>query len=153
MAAAQDNFNNTANIIKSDLLLLERNQIQTSGNLVRSTKMGDKVKFISDYSGGDQFSLTKDSYQQLVSSMVQTVSQEIAVNVNQASQGIQEVNSKVVDSSVSFDHVASNLVHMNKVSSIMSQQCSQVSNNTLITSSLADRLKKLVEQFKLDDKI
>jgi methyl-accepting chemotaxis protein len=74
MAAAKDNFNNTANIIKSDLLFLEKNQTQASGNLVRSTKMGDKVKFISDFSGGDQFSLTKDSYNQLVSSMVQTIS-------------------------------------------------------------------------------
>jgi len=73
MAAAKDNFNNTANIIKSDLLLLVKNQTQASGNLVRSTKMGDKVKFISDFSGGDQFSLTKDSYNQIVSSMVQAI--------------------------------------------------------------------------------
>ncbi len=74
MEAAEGNFNNTGNIIKSDLLLLVKNQSQAGGNLVRSTKMGDKVKFISDFSGGDQFSLTKDSYNQLVSSMVQAVS-------------------------------------------------------------------------------
>ncbi len=48
--------------------------------------------------------------------------QDIAGNVNQASAGIQEVNSKVVDSSVSFDHMARNLAHMNQVSSDMSQQ-------------------------------
>jgi methyl-accepting chemotaxis protein len=73
MATAKDNFNNTANIIKSDLLLLVKNQTQAGSNLVRSTKMGDKVKFISDFSGADQFSLTKDSYNQIVSSMVQAI--------------------------------------------------------------------------------
>lgn len=77
--------------------------------------------------------------------------QEISGNVNQAAAGIQEVNSKVVDSSVSFDHVARNLSHMNKVSSNMSHQCSQVNNLTLATSNLADRLKKLVGRFKLDE--
>jgi methyl-accepting chemotaxis protein len=77
--------------------------------------------------------------------------QEISRNVNQASAGIQEVNFKVVDSSVSFDHVARNLAHMNQVSSNMSQQCSQVNNNTLATSRLADRLKELVGRFKLVD--
>jgi methyl-accepting chemotaxis protein len=73
MAAARVNFNNIANIIKSDLLLLVKNQTQAGSNLVRSTKMGDKVKFISDFSGGDQFSLTKNSYNEIVSSMVQAV--------------------------------------------------------------------------------
>jgi methyl-accepting chemotaxis protein len=77
--------------------------------------------------------------------------QEISRNVNQASAGIQEVNFKVVDSSVSFDHVARNLAHMNQVSSNMSQQCSQVNNNTLATSRLADQLKELVGRFKLVD--
>ncbi len=77
--------------------------------------------------------------------------QEISGNVNQASAGIQEVNSNVVDSSVSFDHVATNLVHMNQVSSNMSQQCTQVNNNTLATSKLADGLKELVGRFKLDN--
>ena len=74
MAVAQDTLNNTANIIKNDLLLLVKNQTQASGNMVRSTKIGEKVKFISDFSGGDQFSLTRDSYNQIVSSMVQTIS-------------------------------------------------------------------------------
>jgi hypothetical protein len=68
------NFNNTANIIKRDLLLLVKNQTQESGNLVRSTKMGEKVKFISDFSGGDQFNMTKDSYNKMVSSLVQSLS-------------------------------------------------------------------------------
>ena len=51
-----------------------KNQTQESGNLVRSTKMGEKVKFISDFSGGDQFNMTKDSYNQMVSSLVQSLS-------------------------------------------------------------------------------
>ena len=74
MAVARDTLNNTANIIKNDLLLLVKNQSEASGNMVPSTKMGEKVKFISDFSGGDQFSLTRDSYNQIVSSMVQTIS-------------------------------------------------------------------------------
>jgi archaellum component FlaC len=36
--------------------------------------MGEQVKFIRDFSGKDQFSITRDTYQRTVASLVQTVS-------------------------------------------------------------------------------
>lgn len=76
---------------------------------------------------------------------------EIAGNVTQASSGIQEVNTKVAESTASVDQVTRNLVRMNLASKEMSQQSVQVDNNTASLSQLADQLKALVEQFKLED--
>ena len=71
---AQDNFINTANIIKDDLLHQMAKQTRDCEYLVRSTKMGEQVKFIRDFSAKDQFSITRDTYQRTVASLVQTVS-------------------------------------------------------------------------------
>jgi methyl-accepting chemotaxis protein len=72
--AVQDNFVNTANIIKDDLLRQMTKQAQDSDNMVRSMKIGEQIKFIHDFSGADQFSLTKNSYHQTVAALVQTMS-------------------------------------------------------------------------------
>jgi methyl-accepting chemotaxis protein len=71
--AAQDNFVSTANIIKDDLLRQMDKQTQDDDYMVRSNKMGEVVKFIRDFSGGDQFSITRDSYQRIVASLVHAV--------------------------------------------------------------------------------
>jgi methyl-accepting chemotaxis protein len=71
--AAQDNFINTANIIKDDLLRQSDKQTQDSDYMVRSTKMGELIKFIIDFSEGDQFNITRDSYHRVVASLAQTV--------------------------------------------------------------------------------
>ena len=72
--AARDNFINTSNIIKNDLLGLRDKQDQESGKMVRSTKLGQKIKFIFDFSAMDQFSLTQETYNQIVTSLVQITS-------------------------------------------------------------------------------
>lgn len=72
--ATQNSFVNTANIIKDDLLRRMAKQAQDSENMVRSMKMGEQIKFIHDFSGADQFSLTKNSYHQTVAALVQTMS-------------------------------------------------------------------------------
>jgi methyl-accepting chemotaxis protein len=72
--AAQANFLNTSNIIKNDLLDLRNKQDRESSKMVRSTKLGDKIKFIFNFSALDQFSLTQDTYNQIVASLVQTIS-------------------------------------------------------------------------------
>jgi methyl-accepting chemotaxis protein len=72
--AAQTNFMKTSNIIKNDLLDLRKKQLQESGRMVRSTKLGQKLKFINNFSAIDQFSLTQDTYNQIVASLVQTIS-------------------------------------------------------------------------------
>jgi methyl-accepting chemotaxis protein len=72
--AAQDNFINTANVIKDDLLSRTAKQAKDSDYMARSTKMGELIKFIRDFSGGDQFSITRDTYHRTVASLVQTLS-------------------------------------------------------------------------------
>jgi hypothetical protein len=72
--AAQANFINTSNIIKNDLLDRRNKQVQESRRMVRSTKLGQKLKFIFNFSAIDQFSLTQDTYNQIVASLVQTIS-------------------------------------------------------------------------------
>ena len=72
--AAQTNFVNTGNIIKSDLLALENKQVKESSRMVRSTKLGQKLKFIFSFSKIDQFSLTQDTYNEIVASLVQNIS-------------------------------------------------------------------------------
>jgi methyl-accepting chemotaxis protein len=68
--AARDNFINTSNIIKNDLLDLRNKQDRESAKMVRSTKLGDKIKFIFNFSALDQFSLTQGTYNEIVSSLV-----------------------------------------------------------------------------------
>jgi methyl-accepting chemotaxis protein len=72
--AAQANFVNTSNIIKNDLLALKNKQVQESGRMVRSTKLGQKIKYIFNFSKIDQFSLAQGTYNQIVASLVQTIS-------------------------------------------------------------------------------
>ena len=72
--AARDNFVNTSNIIKNDLLGLRNKQDQESGKMVRSTKLGQKIKFIFEFSAMGQFSLTQATYNQIVTSLVQITS-------------------------------------------------------------------------------
>ena len=72
--AAQANFINTSNIIKNDLLDMRNKQVQESDRIVRSTKLGQKLKFIFNFSKLDQFSLTQDTYNQIVASLVQNIS-------------------------------------------------------------------------------
>ena len=73
-AAAQDSFVNTADIIKDDLSRQMAKMARDSDDLVRSTKMGEQIKFINDFFDGDQFSITKGAYHRTVASLVQAVS-------------------------------------------------------------------------------
>lgn len=72
--ATQEIFVSTSNIIKDHLLRRMTKQTQDSDNMVRSMKMGEQIKFIHDFSGGDQFSLTKNSFHQIVAALVQAIS-------------------------------------------------------------------------------
>ena len=71
---AQDNFINTADIIKDDLLRLMAKQTRDGDYLVKSNKMGEQIKFLHDFSGEDQFTITRDTYHRTVASLVQTLS-------------------------------------------------------------------------------
>ena len=70
---AQENFVNTANIIGDDLQRRMDKQTLDCGNMVLSTKMDEQIKFIHDFSGPDQFSLTRDACHKTVASLVQTM--------------------------------------------------------------------------------
>jgi methyl-accepting chemotaxis protein len=72
--AAQMNFINTSNIIKNDLIDLRNKQVQESSRTVLSTKLGQKIKFIFNFSAIDQFSLTQDTYNQIVAALVRNIS-------------------------------------------------------------------------------
>lgn len=72
--ATRGNFVHTANIFKDDLQRRMTKQAQDSDNMIRSMKMGEQIKLIHDCSGVDQFNLTKNSYHQILATLMQTMS-------------------------------------------------------------------------------
>jgi methyl-accepting chemotaxis protein len=70
----QANFISTSNIVKSDLQNLQEKQARQSNRIVLSTKLWEKMKFISNFSQIGQFSYTQDSYNKILASLVQAIS-------------------------------------------------------------------------------
>ena len=74
---------------------------------------------------------------------------EIAGNVAQASQGIQEVTQNVAEASTVSADISKDIVQVNESSQEIANASSQVRLSAEELSSLSERLKGMIEQFKL----
>jgi methyl-accepting chemotaxis protein len=74
---------------------------------------------------------------------------EIAANVAQASEGIQEVTKNVTQSSTVTGEIAGDISEVNRATGEMANSSSQVSMSAGELSKVAERLKFLVDQFKV----
>jgi methyl-accepting chemotaxis protein len=74
---------------------------------------------------------------------------EIANNVAQAAQGIQEVNERVAQSSTVASEIAKDIAETNQSVGDMSSSSSQVNLNAESLSKLAEQLKEMVGKFKV----
>jgi len=78
-----------------------------------------------------------------------TVTKEIAMNINQASVGIQEITKSVNETSAASSEIAQNIAEVNQSSSECSSGSLDVQTSSTDLSELAERLRRMVEQFKL----
>ncbi len=118
---------------------IEGIQDSTSGTV---TEIGEILKVINDVN-------------EIVSAIATAVEEqsvttkEIAGNVAQASQGIQEVNENVAQSSSVSKDIASDIAEVNQAVGEISNNSSQVSLNSQELNKLARELKELVNRFKV----
>jgi methyl-accepting chemotaxis protein len=75
-------------------------------------------------------------------------SKEIALNVQQASQGIIEVNENVAQNSIVSTEIASDIAAVNSSANEMNEASNQVKLSALELSTIADTLKGLIAKFK-----
>ena len=74
---------------------------------------------------------------------------EIATNVAQASEGIREVNENVNQSSAVSNEISQDIAGVNVSMNEMSSSSSQVNLSALELSKLAEKLKQMVNHFKI----
>jgi len=78
-----------------------------------------------------------------------SATKEIAMNISQASLGIQEVAKSVGETSAASNEIAKNISEVNVASSECSSGSLEVQTSATDLSELAERLKNMVDQFKL----
>jgi len=78
-----------------------------------------------------------------------TVTKEIAMNINQASVGIQDITRSVNETSAASSEIAQNIADVNQSSNECSSGSLDVQTSATDLSELAERLRLMVEQFKL----
>jgi methyl-accepting chemotaxis protein len=76
--------------------------------------------------------------------------QEIAQNVAQASQGIGEVNQNVAQSSVVAAEIAQDIAQVSRISGEINDSSNLVSGDAGNLSSVSQRIKKMLQRFKID---
>ena len=79
----------------------------------------------------------------------QTTAKEIAGNISQASAGNQEINNNIAQASLVSNEIARDISEVHKFSIEMSQGSNAISKSAKELAGLSDRLKKMVDQFKL----
>ncbi len=75
---------------------------------------------------------------------------EIAGNVNQAAQGIEEVNHNVAESTTVAGLISKDIVEVSQSSQEMSSSSVSLHDNAGSLSELADKLQEMVQMFKMD---
>jgi methyl-accepting chemotaxis protein len=97
----------------------------------------------------DTINQIDDFMNSIMAAMEQQTSttQEIAENVNQASQGIKEVNENVNQSSQAADEVARDISEVNESSRQISDSSGTISKSAQKLNDLAQELKQMVEKF------
>jgi len=78
-----------------------------------------------------------------------TVTKDIAMNINQASMGIQDIAKSVNETSAASSEIAKNIAEVNQSSSECSSGSLDVQTSATDLSELAEKLRQMVEQFKL----
>ena len=78
-----------------------------------------------------------------------TSTREIASNVNQAAQGIQDVNENVAQSSTVSAGIAKDVAEVNQAATEMTDGSRQVNQSASELSQLAEQLKAMVSQFRV----
>jgi len=79
----------------------------------------------------------------------QVTTKEIAANIAQASTGNQEINHNIAQASLVSNEIAEDISEVHKFSNEMSEGSDAISNSSKKLANLSDRLKKMVDQFKL----
>ncbi len=79
-----------------------------------------------------------------------TATAEIAENVVQASAGITEVNQNVAQSSAFSGEIASDIAEVNRIADTLADSSAHVSTNAGDLTGLADDLKAMIGEFKVD---
>ena len=74
---------------------------------------------------------------------------EITSNVNQAAQGIQDVNENVAQSSVVSSSIAEEVAGVNQASSEMEDGSTQVKASAAELSKLSEELKAMIQQYRI----
>ena len=104
----------------------------------------------------EQISNVIDQVNEIVSTIATAVEEqsvttrEIAGNVSQAAQGIQDVNEHVAQSSVVAGEISKDIAEVNHASLEISNSSSQVNTSAEQLNRLADQLKNMVKKFKLN---
>ena len=75
---------------------------------------------------------------------------EISENVTQASTGIAEVNRNVAHSSRFSHEIASDIAEVNRIAGMIAENSGRVSTNAGDLTRLAEDLKKMIGEFKVD---
>jgi methyl-accepting chemotaxis protein len=78
-----------------------------------------------------------------------TATKEITENVTQAATGIQEVNQNVAESATVSGDIASDVAEVNQAAKDMADGSVQVNKSAGELSALSDKLKQMVDQFKI----
>jgi len=124
-----------------------RNQIEgiqgsTSDTIVQIEKISQVINNVNEIVGTIATAVEEQS----------VTTKEIAGNVAQASQGIQDVNANVSQSSVVSGEIAKEIAGVNEVSSQLSDNSSQVNQSADELNRLAGQLNELVGKFRYKNK-
>jgi methyl-accepting chemotaxis protein len=118
---------------------LEGIQGSTEGTVVEINKIEGVITDINDIVATIATAIEEQS----------ASSREIAGNVNQAAQGIQNVNENVAQSSTVAGSIAEDVVEVNGAAREMADGSTQVKTSAEELSRLSENLKRLVEQYKI----
>lgn len=103
----------------------------------------------------EEISKVTDDVNEIISAIAaaveeqQITAKEIAGNISQASAGNQEINNNINQTSLVSNEIARDISEVHKFSIEMSQGSSAISRSAKELAGLSDRLKKMVDQFKL----
>jgi len=95
-----------------------------------------------------------DIMSSIADSMVQQASRasEVALNIEQASMGISEVNENVAQTSVVSSQIAQDISEVSEIARTMSLSSSSMRSNSESLSDLANQLRKMISAFKVSAK-
>ena len=79
-----------------------------------------------------------------------SATQEISTNIEQLSHGIQEVNQNVHQSSQVANNISSDIALVNDASSEMADNSSQLQTRSAELKEMAEKLRHIVDNFKID---